>query len=113
MSHTIFQGNQVSKVSGTYQMAMGYGQTLTLDPRTYSYDLDSIANMKSLNFTFYCQVIDNGVPYGYPGLYYNSDLDLYTMQTNYAQDTDIQNLFNSNNTQHSCFTSISNNRNLY
>lgn len=92
---------------GTYQMAMGYSQTLTLDPRSYSYDLDSIANMNSLNFTFYCQVIDNGVAYGYPAVYYNNDLDLYSLKTSYSSSSDIQNLFNANNTQHSCFTSIS------
>ncbi len=93
---------------GTYQMALGTGQALTLDPRSHSTDVDGIANIKTLNFTIYCQVIDNGVAYGYPQLYYNTNLDLLTIAKNYAQSSDIQNLFNSNNTQHSCFSSISN-----
>lgn len=93
---------------GTYQMAMGINQTLTLSPRSYSYDLDNVANIGQLNFTFYCQVIDNGVAYGYPQLYYNTDLDLLTIKNSYATDTAIQNLFDTNNTQHSCFSSISN-----
>jgi hypothetical protein len=92
---------------GTYQMALGTSQTLTMDPRSYSSDTDGIANVNKMNFTFYCQVIDNGVAYGYPQIYYNTDLDLLTIANNYYQSNDIQNLFNSNNTQRSCFSSIS------
>lgn len=91
---------------GTYQMAIGLSQMLTLNPQLYSYDLDGIADMTKMNFTFYCQVIDNNVAYGYPQIYYNSDLDLLTIKKNYAQSSEVQNLFNENNTQHSCFSSI-------
>lgn len=92
---------------GTYQMALGLSQTLKLDPRSFSDDLDNLVNFNSLNFTFKCRVIDAGVTYGYPQLFYNDDLDLYKIATNYQSSSNIQALFNPNNTQHSCFSSIS------
>lgn len=93
---------------GTYQLALGLNQTFTLNPQKYSYDLDGIADFSKLNFTFYCQVIDNNLAYGYPQLYYNSDLDLLTIKNNYAQSAEVQTLFSQNKTQHSCFSSIGN-----
>lgn len=93
---------------GTYQMAIGVGQTLALDPQKYSFDLDASVDLGKVNFTFYCQVIDNGVAYGYPQLFYNVDLDLLTLDSKYAYSTDIQKLFYANNTERSCFSSVGN-----
>lgn len=94
-----------SQGSGTYEIAIGTSQVLTLDPVGYSYDIDSLASMANLKFTYYCKVIDNAVEYDYPQLYYANYLDLLTMQNNYASNLNIQQFFNSNNT-HSCFNSI-------
>lgn len=91
---------------GTYETSLGTSQTLTLDPVKYSYDIDSIAIIANLNFSFYCQVIDSGIAYGYPQIYYNSNIDLFTLKNNFSQNANIQQLFNTNNTQHSCFNSI-------
>lgn len=91
---------------GTFEQTIGTNQTILLDPVTYSYDLDSLANISALSFKFYCKVIDNGVEYDYPQLFYGVNLDLLTLLNNYSSNQNIQQFFNPNNS-HSCFKSIS------
>lgn len=90
--------------SGTYEMAIGTNQQLTLDPVKYSYDIDSLAIISSLQFKFYCKVFDKGVEYNYPQIYYQEYLDLYTLANNYSSNPNIPQFFNANNS-HSCFGS--------
>jgi hypothetical protein len=63
---------------GTLETNLGLSQSITLDPPSYSYDLDKLANISALSFKFYCQVIDNGIQLGYPMLNYLNKIDLYT-----------------------------------
>lgn len=90
--------------SGSYEMAIGTNQSLTLDPVRYSYDIDSLANISALSFQFFCKVIDNGVEYSYPQIYYNDDLDLFTLLSNYSSNPSIPQFFDPNN-NHTCFIS--------
>lgn len=92
---------------GTFETSRGIGQSIQLDPVSYSYDIDAVVQMKSLRFLYYCQVIDNGVAAGYPQLFYNQNLDLLTTKTNYSTNPAIQQLMLSTTTP-SCFTSTSN-----
>ena len=90
--------------SGTYEMAIGTNQAVSLDPVRFSYDVDSLAVISSLKFKFYCKVIDNGVEYEYPQIYYHDYLDLFTLANNYSTNANILQFFNSNNS-HTCFDS--------
>ena len=96
-----------SPAGGIYETSRGTGQSIQLNPVQYSSDIDALVQMKNLNFYFYCQVINNGAPYGYPQISYGVNLDLLTMQKNYSTNSIINSFVNANNIQ-SCFSSISN-----
>lgn len=91
---------------GTFETSRGIGQSIQLDPVTYSSDIDGVAKISSLKFSFFCQVIDNNVQAGYPQLFYNQNLDLLTMKNNFSSNPAIQQLMLSTTTP-SCFSSTS------
>lgn len=91
---------------GTFETNRGIGQTIVLSPVPFSYDIDGVANIATQSFKFYCQVIDNNVPYGYPQLYYGQNIDLLTVKTNYSTNPGIPTLMQSTTTPF-CFSSTS------
>lgn len=91
--------------AGTYELQLGANQSLTLDPVSYSTDIDSIADISRLNFSFYCRVIDSGVSDDYLSLNYGINLDLLTLKNNFTSNSNIQALLTNNSK--SCFDSIS------
>jgi hypothetical protein len=42
-------------------LVLGSKQSLVLTPRSYSMDMDSLANISALNFTFYCMRVSRNV----------------------------------------------------
>lgn len=92
---------------GTYQITRGTSQAIQLNPGTYSKDVDVLISMKSLNYSFYCRVIDNSLTNDFVQISYGVYLDLLTMKKNYTSSSFIQSYVNANTSQ-SCFDSISN-----
>jgi hypothetical protein len=87
---------------GTLETNLGLSQSLVLNPVSYSYDLDGIVRANSLNFKFYCQVIEKGIEKGYAKLGYNTNIDLYTFKY------DNKNLPVGMSSNFTCFDSSSN-----
>lgn len=88
---------------GTYEITRGMNQSIELNPVMFSFDLDSIVNIGSLKFKYYCQIIENGIEKGFPMLSYDLKADLFTIKSKYNSDNFIKSLF-INNSQ-SCFDS--------
>ena len=44
--------------NGVQQLMFGYTQTIEIDPGSNSIDFDNLADLKSLNYTFYCRRVD-------------------------------------------------------
>ena len=74
-------GINVLSLKQNKQISFGTNQSLTFDPVSSSTDYDSIANISSLKFYFYCSVVDNGVSKGYPTLSVNKNIDLETLKS--------------------------------
>lgn len=91
---------------GTYQITRGTNQTILLNPGAYSQDIDGLAALKKLNYSFYCRVIDNNVIKDFVQISSGVYLDLLTIKNNFSSNSFIQSLVNSNNKQ-SCFDSTS------
>jgi hypothetical protein len=51
---------------GSIEITRGSNQTIQFNPFTNSYDIDKKAVITSLKFRYSCQIIDSGVPRGYP-----------------------------------------------
>jgi hypothetical protein len=51
---------------GITEVSVGYKQDIHFKPAVHSKDYDNIISPSQLNYTFYCQVIDNGIESGYP-----------------------------------------------
>ncbi len=51
---------------GTIQISRGQNQKILFDPFLFTYDVDNVAVITELTFTYACQVIDSNVPQGYP-----------------------------------------------
>jgi hypothetical protein len=64
---------------GSNQVEIGLNQTFEINPMQYSFDNDNVANVRTLNFKFYCNVIDGGIPIGLPYLSKNVMADLYSL----------------------------------
>lgn len=66
--------------NGVTKISIGYSQTLELDPSSYSIDFDSLLDLTSLDFKFYCRVIDNSIiTNDFPSLL-NQTLDLSSIK---------------------------------
>ena len=61
---------------GTIEITRGISQNIQFNPFLNSYDIDSVGDMSSLMFRYYCQVIDNGIENGYLAMYLNTKVDL-------------------------------------
>jgi hypothetical protein len=66
---------------GVNQIQIGLNQTFVIDPTKYSYDSDNKADIKSLNFLYFCNVLDQGVSTGFPTSSQNSMIDLYSFKS--------------------------------
>jgi len=51
---------------GSVEITRGSNQTIQFNPFTSSYDIDKQVVITSLTFKYSCQIIDSGVPRGYP-----------------------------------------------
>jgi hypothetical protein len=65
---------------GANKIQIGINQSLALDPVKNSYDMDSLIQMNSLSFRYYCKVLNNQVSKDYPMRNMNEKLDLLTIQ---------------------------------
>ena len=76
---------------GTYEMTKGTQQDIQFNPFIYSYDVDSMVDIATLNFKYYCQVIEFGVETGYPklSLSQNVDLSLYKTRSDLAMSENL------------------------
>lgn len=61
-------------------MVRGTKQEVVFDPAKYSFDFDKMISARSLDYKFYCQAIDNGVPQGYPMATFTTMIDLLSFQ---------------------------------
>ena len=66
---------------GRYEMTKGTEQDIQFNPFIYSYDIDSLIDIATLSFKYYCQVIEFGVETGYPKLFLNQKIDLSMYKT--------------------------------
>ena len=53
---------------GSIEISRGQAQSIAFNPFLFSYDIDSIAVMRSLTFKYACEVIDSNIEQGYPML---------------------------------------------
>ena len=68
--------------NGMAEITRGMNQIINLNPVQYSYDKDNLTPAKSLNFKFYCQILDQGVQKGFPMLSSTKMIDLMMFKTN-------------------------------
>lgn len=54
--------------SGVQGMTMGTAQSLSLEPKKYSYDPDGLVSPSTLTFSFFYRVVENGTTGNYSGL---------------------------------------------
>lgn len=64
------------------QLTIGTSQILVFNPSLYSIDLDTNTVASNSSYQFYCTIVDNGVPLGYPKLYENVYMSLATAKIN-------------------------------
>jgi hypothetical protein len=84
--------------NGLNQISIGRSQAFSLMPIDYSYDLDYVVNISSLDFKFYCKVMSKSAGFVY---YLNeSGSNFYDLYTGQAQNLALRN--------DSCFNSTSN-----
>ena len=50
---------------GSIEISRGQAQSIAFNPFLFSYDIDSIAVMRSLTFKYACEVIDSNIEQGY------------------------------------------------
>ena len=76
--------SQPSQYGGLVEISKGVNQTIRFDPLLNSYDVDSIVQMTSLSFKYYCQLIENGAESGYPTDNSGDKVDLFMIKSNYT-----------------------------
>jgi hypothetical protein len=51
---------------GTIEITRGQNQQIQFDPYLFTYDIDNVAVITSLEFKYSCQLIESNIPQGYP-----------------------------------------------
>lgn len=97
--------NNIGSSGGSLEITRGVMQSIVLNPVLYSSDIDAYVSFQNLKFMYYCQIIEDRFGLGFPVLYSNMNLDLFTLKQNYSSNLQIQEIFTRNNSQ-SCFDSI-------
>ena len=66
--------------NGMLEIKRGLKQDIYIDPVRYSFSLDSLVSMSSLQFRFYCSVIDEGLVKSAPFVAVDKKIDLMTFK---------------------------------
>lgn len=91
---------------GIFEITRGFNQRIVFNPVLYSIDLDKKVKMSSLNFEFYCKLIEDETELDYPRLGNSEMTDLLTIKRFHETESRIRDLIYNNSL--SCFNSVDN-----
>ena len=87
----------VGSYGGKIEITRGSRQSIKFNPFLNTYDLDSLATIRSLTFKYACQVVDSNIEQGYPLMPNSSSQIIYLDQFKYdsSLDRSLLQCFNS------------------